>query len=189
MPSAGPVASLLSRPFARPPPAGWRSRCGSAWPTPLGSRPCGWPWKAIATDTSSIAAEVGFGGSGSRPAHPAEWGRYVSQVDDLPLEGLTSLHVRFDLVGPGEVWIDDVQVYHLSFSRAEMVELSKLITLADVKFAEPAGRRLSPSAGGLLAAISRRERALPSAAPSATAASKPQPAEEKPPNTPAGSAG
>jgi hypothetical protein len=32
-----------------------------------------------------------------------------------------------------KVWIDDVQVFDLHFSRPEMVELSKLITLADVK--------------------------------------------------------
>ena len=72
------------------------------------------------------------GGGQSVPIFP-QWGRYVSQVDDLPLEGLTSLHVCFDLMGPGEVWIDNVQLYHLLFSRAKMVELSKLITLANVK--------------------------------------------------------
>lgn len=62
-----------------------------------------------------------------------EWGRFVLPVDDLPLEGLTSLRVRFDLMGPGEVWLDDVQVSGLAFSVPEMVELSKLIMLADVK--------------------------------------------------------
>ena len=78
--------------------------------------------------------QVGLAPAGGQavPILP-QWGRYVSQVNDLPLEGLTSLHVRFDLMGPGEVWIDNVQLYHLLFSRAEMVELSKLITLADVK--------------------------------------------------------
>ncbi len=36
-------------------------------------------------------------------------------------------------MGPGEVWMDDVQLFNLAFSRPELVELSKLITLADVK--------------------------------------------------------
>ena len=55
------------------------------------------------------------------------------QVDDLPLEGLTSLRVRFDLMGAGEVWVDDVQVYNLAFSKPELVELSKLIASVEVK--------------------------------------------------------
>jgi hypothetical protein len=62
-----------------------------------------------------------------------EWGQYILPVEDLPLEGLTSLRVRFELTGPGEVWIDDVQVFGLAFSVPEMVELSKLIALADLK--------------------------------------------------------
>ena len=36
-------------------------------------------------------------------------------------------------MGPGEVWIDDVQLYGLAFTKRERVELSKLIALADVK--------------------------------------------------------
>jgi hypothetical protein len=62
-----------------------------------------------------------------------QWAQYIFQVDDLPLDGLSSLKARFDLTGPGEVWIDDVQVYNLAFSRPEILELSKLITTADVK--------------------------------------------------------
>ena len=80
-------------------------------------------------------APVGLAPRDGQPAAPIlpEWGQYVFQVDDLPLEGLTSLRARFDLMGPGEVWVDDVQVFCLAFNRAEMVELSKIITLADVK--------------------------------------------------------
>lgn len=78
---------------------------------------------------------VGLPADGGSPVNAigTEWGQYVFQVDDLPLEGLTLLRARFDLMGPGEVWLDDVQVSGLAFSRPEMVELSKLITLADVK--------------------------------------------------------
>ena len=62
-----------------------------------------------------------------------EWAPYVLQVNDLPLEGLSQVRVRFDLLGKGEVWIDEVQLFDLAFTKRERVELSKLIALADVK--------------------------------------------------------
>jgi hypothetical protein len=80
-------------------------------------------------------APVGLAPGPGQPSVPIakEWGQYVFQVDDLPLEGLTSLRARFDLMGAGEVWVDDVQLFGLAFNRSELVELTKLITLADVK--------------------------------------------------------
>jgi hypothetical protein len=33
----------------------------------------------------------------------------------------------------GDLWLDDVQVYDLSFSNTERVELSKIVSLADYK--------------------------------------------------------
>lgn len=62
-----------------------------------------------------------------------DWAQYIYQVDDLPTNGLKNLRVRFDLMGAGEVWVDDVQVYDLSFAENERVELSKLISLAEYK--------------------------------------------------------
>jgi hypothetical protein len=62
-----------------------------------------------------------------------DWAPYVLQVNDLPLEGLSQVRVRFDLLGQGEVWIDEVQLFDLAFTKRERVELSKLIALADVK--------------------------------------------------------
>ncbi|MCC6126977.1 MAG: hypothetical protein IT426_18620 [Pirellulales bacterium] len=80
-------------------------------------------------------AQVGLHPEGAPPtaAFGKEWEQFIFQVDDLPLTGLSPLRVRFDLMGEGEVWIDDVQLYNLSFSKPEIVELSKLITLADLK--------------------------------------------------------
>ena len=116
--------------------------------------------------SSTVATTIASPRSGWRrsPASPRSlirrpWGQYVFQVDDLPLEGLTSLRVRFDLMGPGEVWIDDVQLFGLAFNRSELVELQKLITLADVKLQERPGGRLSPAAGRLLATVLGGERA------------------------------
>jgi hypothetical protein len=62
----------------------------------------------------------------------ATWRQFIFQVDDLPLEGLSPLHVRFDLMGKGEVWVDDVQLFDLAFNERELRALYKLITLADV---------------------------------------------------------
>ena len=39
-----------------------------------------------------------------------EWNRYVLIVDDLPTHGLTDLRVGFDLMSPGHVEIDNLQV-------------------------------------------------------------------------------
>lgn len=74
-------------------------------------------------------ATVGGSGPGQVPLDE-QWAQYIYQVDDLPAQGVSDLRIRFDLLGAGEVWIDDVQVYDLSFSDAERLELSKLVALA-----------------------------------------------------------
>ncbi len=61
-----------------------------------------------------------------------QWSEYVFKVDDLPLQGLSELRVRFDLMGPGEVWVDDVQLFDRKFDEKEIKELSKKLTLAHV---------------------------------------------------------
>jgi hypothetical protein len=77
-------------------------------------------------------ATVGGSGAG-QVALDESWTQYIYQVDDLPANGLRDLRVRFDLMGAGEIWIDDVQVYDLAFSQNERVELSKLVSLADYR--------------------------------------------------------
>ena len=52
------------------------------------------------------------------------------QFDDLPLDGLSQMRVRIDLMGAGAVWADDVQLFDLAFSESELRALYKLITLA-----------------------------------------------------------
>jgi len=75
-------------------------------------------------------ATVGGSGPGA-VALTTQWAQYVFQVDDLPANALSDLRVRFDLMGPGEVWIDDIQLYDLAFSENERVELTKIIVNAD----------------------------------------------------------
>lgn len=70
-------------------------------------------------------AAVG-GLTGGRPL-AGEWARFVLPVDDLPRDGLESLRVRFDLLGPGAVQIDEVRVFDLAFEEPQRVQLSKMI--------------------------------------------------------------
>jgi hypothetical protein len=64
---------------------------------------------------------------------PAEWAQYVIEANDLPLATLSEVRVRLELVGQGEVWIDDVQLSDLAFNRREQQLLVRLITPADVQ--------------------------------------------------------
>ena len=53
------------------------------------------------------------------------WGEkpIVMPIGDLPSQELVDIRVCFDLMGPGEVWIDDVQVYDRWFPKNERDEL------------------------------------------------------------------
>jgi hypothetical protein len=55
---------------------------------------------------------------GQRPEPEAlkdEWRPYAILVKDLPLASQHQMRVRFELVGPGELWIDDAKAYDLLF--------------------------------------------------------------------------
>ena len=62
-----------------------------------------------------------------------EWSAFRFPVIDLPQSGLTDLRVGFDLMGEGEVWIDEVQVFDLWFEENERDELLKSIATADLQ--------------------------------------------------------
>ncbi len=134
--SRGPVACLVSRPLAVPSTGRlavsvWLRVDDAARQPPLR---LAIEAKLHGSDYYKFA-QVGAAPNAGQAANaiPINWEHYVLHVGDLPLEGLTALRVRFDLMGPGEVWVDDVQVYTLAFSAPEMHELAKLILLADVK--------------------------------------------------------
>jgi hypothetical protein len=70
----------------------------------------------------------------SNPAAIREpWSQFVVHVDDLPLSGAARLRLKFELTGRGEVWIDDVQLTDLAFSKRERLELVRLIAPASVQ--------------------------------------------------------
>jgi len=78
-------------------------------------------------------APVG-GLTGGKPL-TAGWSQFVLQVDDLPSEGLESLRVRFDLLGPGSVQIDGVRVFDLAFDESQRVQLSRRLSVMEGRLA------------------------------------------------------
>lgn len=78
------------------------------------------------------------------PAAPATqrtddpWGRpYAILVNDLPLDSRGKMRIKFELSGPGEVWLDEVKLYDLLFplsfyanARTEKLEFLQLIHAA-----------------------------------------------------------
>jgi hypothetical protein len=71
--------------------------------------------------------------SGGRPLS-TDWSLFVLQVDDLPPGRVDSMRVRFDLLGPGSLQLDDVRVYDLAFDQTEQAGLAKEIARIDHLF-------------------------------------------------------
>ncbi len=64
-----------------------------------------------------------------------DWGRrpVTMYVTDLPTAELTELYVAFDLVGPGKVWVDDVQAFEAYLDPDERVQIQGQLFLAKEK--------------------------------------------------------
>jgi hypothetical protein len=124
------LATLRSNPFS--PPASGRLSI-AAW---LRVRP-GDPQPPLRIAIEGVQGDreyyryAAVGGlAGGRPL-AADWSQFVLQIDDLPASGLESLRVRFDLLGPGAVEIDDVRVFDLAFDESQRVQLSRLVSRAE----------------------------------------------------------
>lgn len=78
-------------------------------------------------------APVG-GLTGGKPL-TSGWSQFVLQVDDLPVQGVESLRVRFDLLGPGVVEIDGVRVFGLAFDESQRVQLSRRLAIMEQRLA------------------------------------------------------
>lgn len=128
--SNGPVAWVRSEPF----------------PAPTSGRIALWVWLKVSDvnqqpplrlaiegkldgQTYYRFATVGAGKGAA--ALQGEWRQFRFQVTDLPPQGLSDLRIGFDLMGAGEVWIDDVQLYDMWFFNHERDELLKRIAAAD----------------------------------------------------------
>jgi hypothetical protein len=79
-------------------------------------------------------ANIGASEDGN-PVRPIQkqWSPYRFPLTDLPLDGLSDIQVGFDLMGEGDVYIDQVNVYDLWFADNERDELLKNIATADIQ--------------------------------------------------------
>ncbi|MCA9269227.1 MAG: family 10 glycosylhydrolase, partial [Planctomycetales bacterium] len=75
-------------------------------------------------------------GAGSEAPLAETWAPFILQIDDLPTDGLDEFRIGFDLIGEGEVWIDDVEAFDLSFTQEEQFQLSRMIAAADFHLRE-----------------------------------------------------
>lgn len=90
----------------------------------------------------AIEGQLRGGGTYYKPFHvgqgprvqplPADWGTkpFVLLISDLPVRDLLNVRVGFDLMGAGEVWIDDVRVYDHWLPKNERDELMIMRGLA-----------------------------------------------------------
>ena len=62
-----------------------------------------------------------------------QWRKIVVPFDRLPKEHLEDLRIGFELIGPGTVWIDDVTLYHIAFTKEELAELHTQTSVADFR--------------------------------------------------------
>jgi hypothetical protein len=53
------------------------------------------------------------------------------EVTHVPSQELVAIRLRFDLLDPGEVWLDDLLLSQTALNRVEMVELMKLVAPAE----------------------------------------------------------
>ncbi len=133
--SAGSVAWVRSAPFD----------------PPRGGRVAVWAWMRIDNADKQPPLRLAIEGrvngqeyykfaalGEGRNAQPltTEWKPYLFPIDNLPPTGLNELRVGFDMMGEGQVWIDDVLVFDLWFQDNERDELRKMIALADLHLSE-----------------------------------------------------
>jgi hypothetical protein len=133
--SDGPIAWLVSRPFTAP--ATGRITM-SVWLRI--ADPMRQPKLRLAVQGQIVGRDYYRYAPIGQPAEPgqegkpiaATWRQYFVPFNDLPLDGLSQMRVRIDLMGPGEVWVDDVQLFDLAFNESELRALYKLLTVADL---------------------------------------------------------
>lgn len=132
MKSSGEVVWVRSAPFA--PPRSGRLAVGAKIRIARADKQ---PQLRIAVDDGrDYYPHVTLGAVG-KPLSD-QWTEYQLFIDNVPAVGVNELRVGFDLMGAGEVWIDDVQVFGLWLDKAEGVELAKRISQTEFLRNKPA---------------------------------------------------
>lgn len=57
----------------------------------------------------------------------SQWKRFAVHFDDLPVDGLSNIRIGFDLMGPGEVNIDNVQVFDRWFDENDAKAMTQML--------------------------------------------------------------
>ncbi len=124
------LATMRSNPFT-PPRTGRVSV--AAWlriPDPATQPPLRMAIEGVQGDREYYQFAAVGGLTGGRPL-TGEWSQFVLQVDQLPNEAVESLRVRFDLLGPGRVQIDDVRVFDMAFDESQRSQITTAVSLLD----------------------------------------------------------
>ena len=84
-----------------------------------------------------------FGSVGSLSPDPSlnqidtQWKRFAVHFDDLPIDGLSNARVGFDLMGPGEVMIDNVQIYDRWFDENDAKAITQMLASSGPLLSKP----------------------------------------------------
>ncbi len=65
------------------------------------------------------------------------WKRFAVHFDDLPMGGLQNLRIGFDLMGPGQVCIDNVQVFDRWFDENDAKAITQMLASTGPLLARP----------------------------------------------------
>jgi len=69
----------------------------------------------------------------------ARWKRFAVHFDDLPSEGLTDVRIGFDLMGPGQVSIDNVEVFDRWFDENDVKAMTQMLASTTPLLSDPIG--------------------------------------------------
>lgn len=124
--SSGRQSLLVSDPFPMPPTG---RLAFSVWLKTEPNKPVPNLRLAIGGQQADGQGYYGFGRIDRlNRANNKGWQHTQFQVDNLPPGGGGVLQIRFDLMGEGTVWIDDIEVSSMYFSPQERTQLSRMIT-------------------------------------------------------------
>lgn len=98
---------------------------------------------AIEADTQDLEyyrfAKVGsLAQNSSSDLIDSRWKQFVVHFDDLPLQSAETVRVGFDMMGPGGVWIDRVELNDRWFDAHDTKALTQLLAAAGPLLREPA---------------------------------------------------
>lgn len=112
--SEGDELWVRSHPF--PPPRTGRLYVLARIKTRAGSQP---QLRVALDDDNDFYYPLLVGGT-SVVRIPDAWGdSFLFPFENLPLSQLENIHLGFDLIGPGEVWVDDIQIFDMWIRREE----------------------------------------------------------------------